>query len=85
MEPVRRGISALAHTASSAVVVVGLSSFNSDLYINYAAVPEPGNLLWVGLAGLGFAGYRRHKRRATGIREGELNDNAALVDPGIVE
>ena len=40
-----------------------VSSFNNDLYINYAAVPEPGSLLLVGLAGLGFAGYRRRKRR----------------------
>ncbi len=40
-----------------------VSSIGSDLYLNYSAVPEPGSLLLVGLAGLGFAGYRRRKRR----------------------
>ena len=40
-----------------------VSSFSNDLYINYSSVPEPGSLLLVGLAGLGFAGYRRRKRR----------------------
>ena len=40
-----------------------VSKSGNDLYINYSAVPEPGSLLLVGLAGLGFAGYRRRKRR----------------------
>ena len=46
-----------------------VSSFNNDLYINYSSVPEPGSLLLVGLAGLGFAGYRRRKRRAAHAAE----------------
>jgi autotransporter-associated beta strand protein len=41
-----------------------VSAYAGDLYINYSSVPEPGSLLLVGLAGLGFAGYRR-RRRAT--------------------
>ncbi|MBN8628192.1 MAG: autotransporter-associated beta strand repeat-containing protein, partial [Planctomycetes bacterium] len=40
-----------------------VSAQGNDLYINYSAVPEPGSLLLVGLAGLGFAGYRRRKRK----------------------
>lgn len=40
-----------------------VSAVGNDLYINYSAVPEPGSLLLVGLAGLGFAGYRRRKRK----------------------
>ena len=38
-----------------------VSAVGSDLYLNYgySAVPEPGSLLLVTLAGLGFAGYRR--------------------------
>ena len=41
-----------------------VSAYNNDLYINYSSVPEPGSLLLVGLAGLGFAGYRRRKNRS---------------------
>jgi autotransporter-associated beta strand protein len=40
-----------------------VSAYGNDLYLNYSSVPEPGSLLLVGLAGLGFAGYRRRKRR----------------------
>lgn len=38
-----------------------VSAVGSDLYLNYgySAVPEPGSLLLVAMAGLGFAGYRR--------------------------
>lgn len=44
-----------------------VSAVGNSLYMNYgySAVPEPGSLLLVGLAGLGFAGYRRRKSRLT--------------------
>ena len=35
----------------------------NDLYLNYAAVPEPGSLLLMGIAGLGFGGMSWKKRR----------------------
>ncbi|MGC3968956.1 MAG: PEP-CTERM sorting domain-containing protein [Pirellulales bacterium] len=40
-----------------------VSAYNNDLYINYSSVPEPGSMILVGMAGLGFAAYRRRKRR----------------------
>ncbi|MGC3968292.1 MAG: PEP-CTERM sorting domain-containing protein [Pirellulales bacterium] len=46
-----------------------VSAYNNDLYINYSSVPEPGSLLFVGLAGLGFAAYRRRKRKAAQTNE----------------
>ncbi len=57
-----------------------VSAYNNELYINYSAVPEPGSLLLVGLAGLGFAGYRRRKRRqadaaAEAQQPAELSNN----------
>ena len=58
-----------------------VSAHNNDLYINYSAVPEPGSLLLVGLAGLGFAGYRRRKRRALGVSESDSEETAATVAP----
>ncbi|MBA4015629.1 MAG: hypothetical protein C0483_00425 [Pirellula sp.] len=39
-----------------------VSAYNNELYVNYSAVPEPGSLLLIGMAGLGFAGYRRRKK-----------------------
>ena len=54
-----------------------VSSFNNDLYINYSAVPEPGSLLLVGLASLGFAGYRRRKRRQDFVDEGRAEKTSA--------
>jgi autotransporter-associated beta strand protein len=46
-----------------------VSAVGNDLYINYSAVPEPSSLLLVGLAGLGFAGYRRRKNRSQATTE----------------
>ncbi|MBL9080648.1 MAG: autotransporter-associated beta strand repeat-containing protein [Planctomycetales bacterium] len=40
-----------------------VSAVGNDLYMNYSAVPEPGSLSLVGLAGLGLAAYRRRKRK----------------------
>ena len=39
-----------------------VSAYNNELYVNYSAVPEPGSILLIGIAGLGFAGYRRRKK-----------------------
>ena len=56
-----------------------VSTINNDLYLNYAAVPEPGSLLLVGLAGLGFAGYRRRKRRqAETLTESQRNAEESI-------
>ena len=51
-----------------------VSAVGGDLYLNYgySAVPEPGSLLLVALAGLGFAGYRRR-----------LNGRKASSSPGV--
>ncbi len=54
-----------------------VSAHNNDLYINYSAVPEPGSLLLVGLAGLGFAGYRRRKRRKDAADEAGAEKTSA--------
>jgi hypothetical protein len=40
-----------------------VSTLNNDLYLNYSAVPEPNSMLLCGVAGLGFAAYRRRKSR----------------------
>ncbi|MBA4015748.1 MAG: hypothetical protein C0483_01025 [Pirellula sp.] len=57
-----------------------VSSYNNELYINYSAVPEPGSLMLVGLAGLGFAGYRRRKkRRADVVAAKETSTTAAIA------
>jgi autotransporter-associated beta strand protein len=40
-----------------------VSLVGNDLYLNYAAVPEPGSLLLMGIAGLGFGGMGWKKRR----------------------
>ncbi|MGC3968183.1 MAG: autotransporter-associated beta strand repeat-containing protein [Pirellulales bacterium] len=56
-----------------------VSAYNNDLYINYSSVPEPGSLLFVGLAGLGLAAYRRRKRKAeqTSEESGAATENHA--------
>lgn len=54
-----------------------VSAYNNELYINYSAVPEPGSLLLVGLAGLGFAGYRRKRRNDAATEEGVEKSPAA--------
>ena len=41
-----------------------VSAAGSNLYINYSSVPEPGSLMLVGLAGLGWFGYRRRRKHA---------------------
>ena len=56
-----------------------VSAYQNDLYINYSSVPEPGSLLLVGLAGLGFAGYRRRKRRDGESKEDDQAKLAAIV------
>ncbi|MGC3968978.1 MAG: autotransporter-associated beta strand repeat-containing protein [Pirellulales bacterium] len=48
-----------------------VSRLGGNLYLNYAAVPEPGSLLLVGLAAAGFAAYRRRRRS---------NDQASATD-----
>ncbi|MBA4019056.1 MAG: hypothetical protein C0483_17955 [Pirellula sp.] len=40
-----------------------VSQSGNDLYINYSAVPEPGSLVFVGMAALGCYVVRRRKRR----------------------
>jgi len=39
-----------------------VSAVGTNLYINYSSVPEPGSMVLIGVAGLGFAAYRRRKR-----------------------
>ncbi len=39
------------------------SQSGNDLYINYAAVPEPGSLIFIGMATLGGYGLRRRRYR----------------------
>lgn len=53
-----------------------VSAVSSKLYINYSAsaVPEPGSLLLVGLAGIGLAGYRRLRKKPTQL---DQTDNIA--------
>ncbi|MGC3969161.1 MAG: autotransporter-associated beta strand repeat-containing protein [Pirellulales bacterium] len=46
-----------------------VSAYDNNLYVNYSAVPEPGSLLLVGLAGLGLAVHRRRKRRLAAAGE----------------
>ncbi|MBA4019031.1 MAG: hypothetical protein C0483_17830 [Pirellula sp.] len=55
-----------------------VSSYNNALYINYSAVPEPGSLLMVALAGLGFAGYRRRKRRTAEVGVEDASQTGAV-------
>lgn len=42
-----------------------VSNSGNDLYLNYSAIPEPGSLTLVALAGIGYAGYRRYRRQVT--------------------
>ncbi|MGC3969876.1 MAG: autotransporter-associated beta strand repeat-containing protein [Pirellulales bacterium] len=40
-----------------------VSQVGNELYLNYAAVPEPSSVVLVGLAGAAFAAYRRRRRQ----------------------
>lgn len=40
-----------------------ITTSGNDMYLNYAAVPEPGSLTLIGVAGLGLAYNRRRKNR----------------------
>jgi hypothetical protein len=66
-----------------------ITRVDNDLYLNYSAVPEPGSLLLLGIAGLGFAAYERRKRRkAAEFSEqatATLDRDDALVDLSIVD
>ena len=44
-----------------------VSQSGNDLYINYASVPEPGSLVFVGLATLGCYSMRRRKLRRSNV------------------
>ncbi|MGC3968029.1 MAG: PEP-CTERM sorting domain-containing protein [Pirellulales bacterium] len=54
-----------------------VSSVDNNLFINYSAVPEPGSMLMIGVAGLAFAGYRRRLRRAAAQAADEQPQDAA--------
>jgi autotransporter-associated beta strand protein len=51
----------------------------TDLYLNYAAVPEPGSLLLMGIAGIGFGLRWRKRRKAAGK---QADDEANPVAEG---
>jgi autotransporter-associated beta strand protein len=59
-------------TGSFYVTLVG-----NDLYLNYAAVPEPGSLLLMGIAGLGFGGMGWKKRRRKQAEDAAKGEEAA--------
>lgn len=54
---------------------------DNDLYLNYAAVPEPGSLLLVGVASLGFGLYRRRRRNQIE----DINESATFPLPTVAE
>lgn len=44
-----------------------VTQVDNNLYLNYSSVPEPGSLLLTSLAALGFAGYRRRRRKKPAV------------------
>jgi autotransporter-associated beta strand protein len=45
-----------------------VSAVNNDLYVNYASVPEPGSMAYIGVAALAF-GYRRRRNATAAITQ----------------
>ena len=73
------------HTPNSGPGFFFVSQQGNQLFINYQAVPEPGSMLLLGLAGLGMGAYG-WRRRKQGQRAGTGEESpAAEVAPAAEE
>ncbi|MBA4019033.1 MAG: hypothetical protein C0483_17840 [Pirellula sp.] len=76
----RAGTGVFSNTAYGPGTIGGqfwVSAVGNSLYVNYSAVPEPGSLLLISLAGIGFAGYRRRKRKLDADVESSQSESIA--------